>query len=647
MHIDDYRQSPYLLDHTSAFNIRPPELLVFDNLQVYCECFVTASTQPCTFTEDLSEQQWFDGLSHLVLIRSCSILKAVDFLTSKVRDGDFRAAHLLDCVFQPIVCGQIGFAELFVKNVVAQQVVSVISLVKPWDRTKFLAHLCLSLGRYVTEVDLFMNSSLRVGFVKAGLFPDGCELTRDHVLQVLRRYVIEDLRFHPISARKFGQYVTAALAALLDLLQDNIVYDYEPCVTNVMLKEQACDALIVKENLRREKLVSVLCTDSTLGPSIPQNLIDASILNPLHWIPRVMPANSISLDTIEEQNSALECCVKAVDFFLTPSCRGIKFPCLIGRPGSGKSHVLRIATAYALSKGLQVELMSFTSERARKLGGNHLHLVFPFGVGNGRVAFANDYASSCLSQLDKDPMKKAMLKRVDVIVFEEVGLLSAEHFTAMDTVLKTLMGNSAPMGGKLFMCCGDHKQLPCIDGRPLWGSLNLCTMMDIFIFTCDVRSRGDAVLQKVNTDCRRSLTAIECRTLAETVVRECRNEVDWSTVPDDAVRIVSTKAAEMKVVDEFLSGRATRSFEALDFVQNGSVWERASERVTRALNRNCYEYQTCKLYIGAVVRMTYNRRDDGASVFSQGQLAIVTRLPDESLDFMQQRMVLRLVPPGS
>jgi hypothetical protein len=34
LHIDDYRQSSYLIDQTSAFNIRPPELLVFDDLQV-------------------------------------------------------------------------------------------------------------------------------------------------------------------------------------------------------------------------------------------------------------------------------------------------------------------------------------------------------------------------------------------------------------------------------------------------------------------------------------------------------------------------------------------------------------------------------------------------------------------------------------
>jgi len=133
-----------------------------------------------------------------------------------------------------------------------------------------------------------------------------------------------------------------------------------------------------------------------------------------------------------------------------------------------QSHVLKLAVAYAISKGLQVELMSFTSERARKLGGNHMHLVFPFGIQKGRIAFSHTYASSCLSQLDKDPLKKALLKRTDVFVFEEIGLLSAEYFSAIDNVLMVVMGNSSPMGGKLFLSCGDSKQLPPIDGRPLF-----------------------------------------------------------------------------------------------------------------------------------------------------------------------------------
>jgi len=39
-HVDDYRTSPYWCDVTSSFNVRPPELVFFDDLQLYAECFV-------------------------------------------------------------------------------------------------------------------------------------------------------------------------------------------------------------------------------------------------------------------------------------------------------------------------------------------------------------------------------------------------------------------------------------------------------------------------------------------------------------------------------------------------------------------------------------------------------------------------------
>ena len=168
------------------------------------------------------------------------------------------------------------------------------------------------------------------------------------------------------------------------------------------------------------------------------------------------------------------------------------FPCLLGRAGSGKSHVLKLAVAYALSKGLQVELMSFTSERARKLGGNHLHLVFPLGVSNNRIEFSHSIATACLGQLEKDPLKTAMLKRTNVLFFEELGLLSAEVFGAIENVLRSLMGSSRVMGNKLFIASGDSKQLPPVSGRSIFSSLNMCTMMDVFLFSCDVRARGDS-----------------------------------------------------------------------------------------------------------------------------------------------------------
>ena len=126
-------------------------------------------------------------------------------------------------VFFPICANEKGCHELFVEYTDAQQVVSVVSLVKPWDRTKFMRHLCLSLGTYVTEVDLFTNGSIHQAFMKCGLFPDGRDVTRADLLSVMRRYIIEDLRFHPISARQFGKYVTAAMSTLVDMMHDQTI----------------------------------------------------------------------------------------------------------------------------------------------------------------------------------------------------------------------------------------------------------------------------------------------------------------------------------------------------------------------------------------------------------------------------------------
>jgi Helitron helicase-like domain at N-terminus/PIF1-like helicase len=645
-HVEDYIKSPYWTDVTSSFNVRPPELVLFDDLQLYSECFVNAGVQRCSFVSDVSCQPWFDGLSRRILLRSCSVEKAVSFVSRKAEQGDAQAVEMLESVFIRIATECDGYRERFVQKTDACQIVSVISLVKPWDVTKFLCHLCLSLGRYRTEVELFFNGTLKSAFVKAGLLPDVAHVTRADILSILRMYILQDLRFHPISARKFAKYIKAAMCALNDLLFDNVIGEYTPLVNDVMLKEQAAEVVSNKEEIRKCNIVSALHDDPAIRDLLPNGLSTCSSSSPLNWSPRIVATGNITSEIIGEQNAALQCCLRAIDNMMNASCRGVKYPCMVGRPGSGKSHVLKLATAYAVSKGLQVELMSFTSERSRKLGGSHMHLVFPFGVSSGRVTFSHGLAASCLSNLEKDPLRSALLKRTDVFVFEEIGLLSAEYFAAIDNVLRYLTGNSSPMGGKLFLSCGDSKQLPPIDGRPIWGSLNMCTMMDVFVFSCDVRARDDETLQRLNSDCRRPLSAVECTTLADTVLRECRFEPDWSSVPDIAVRIVPTKAAEMNVMEEFLRGRDTVSYKAIDEVQNGTVWERATERVTMQLTKNCYEYDVCKLYVNAVVRMTYNRRQDGITIFSQGQVAVVVRLATESDGIHDQRLTLRLAPPG-
>jgi hypothetical protein len=238
-----------------------------------------------------------------------------------------------------------------------------------------------------------------------------------------------------------------------------------------------------------------------------------------------------------------------------------------------------------------------------------------------------------------------MLKRTDVFVFDELGLLSAEYFVALDGILRVIMGNNLPWGGKLLISSGDAKQLPPVEGTIIWASVNMATMMEVFVFKADVRAR-DRNLQFLNDQCRRPLNQLECMVASTIVMRECQFVDDWNDVPDSAVRIVSTKAAEHKVVMEFLSKHSTVSSAAIDEVQNGMTWEPAGVRAKKQLNTKCYEYEECKLYLHAVVRMTYNDRTC-PHPFSQGQLAVVFELPQPTDNLRDVRLKLRLAPTGT
>ena len=168
--------------------------------------------------------------------------------------------------------------------------------------------------------------------------------------------------------------------------------------------------------------------------------------------------------------------------------------------------------------------------------------------------------------------------------------------------------------------------------------------MEIIVFKADVRAQ-DANLGWLNDQCRRELNTEEASNVADMVLANCTFVADWKHVPETAVRIVSTRAAEQKVMDEFLIGRETTEYVATDEVQNNTLWVPAGPYITRKIDRACYEYFRCRLFVNAVIRMTYNERQATVN-FSQGQVAVVTELPDASLPFNEQKLTLRLAPPG-
>ena len=80
-----------------------------------------------------------------------------------------------------------------------------------------------------------------------------------------------------------------------------------------------------------------------------------------------------------------------------------------------------------------------------------------------------------LMSLSKKPVQLAMLQRLKVLFIEEIGLLSAQLFAALDNILRYVRGSNQPMGGILVIATGDPYQLAPVDGTPFWASHHVMT----------------------------------------------------------------------------------------------------------------------------------------------------------------------------
>nr|CCC95314.1 unnamed protein product [Trypanosoma congolense IL3000] len=114
-----------------------------------------------------------------------------------------------------------------------------------------------------------------------------------------------------------------------------------------------------------------------------------------------------------------------------------------GGAGTGKSLLLQVIKQELVKRGLSVATTATTGIAARRLNGKTLHHCFGVNI-HGEFT------------------RRAELRAFDVIIVDEVSMLSKEVFEALEYQLRRAHGVSLPFGGVQVILSGDFLQLSAI-----------------------------------------------------------------------------------------------------------------------------------------------------------------------------------------
>ena len=283
---------------------------------------------------------------------------------------------------------------------------------------------------------------------------------------------------------------------------------------------------------------------------------------------------------------------------------------LLGLPGCGKTFLISYMYDAFLQQGRKVALTALTGCAALLLHRRAMTLHSWAGVG-----LAKDPVDKLLQKVRKSPSALKRWIMTDVLIIDEVSMMTPEFLEKLDAIAKKIRKNTKPMGGLQIVLVGDFYQLPPVvtDGKevcfifesPLWKEV-----VHEIVELKQIMRQNDPVFQDIITHARDgSLTQ------AHMDVLHSRMNLDWKSLRIMPTLIFSRRA-EVTLVNqqnlEALEGKA-RKYEASTVFGPECKLPQDSTDVKYAvakLDRDSSYEETLVLKKNAQVMLLQNRMDD-------------------------------------
>lgn len=343
------------------------------------------------------------------------------------------------------------------------------------------------------------------------------------------------------------------------------------------------------------------------------------------------------MDFSREQQIAFNKYIQRQNIFIT------------GPGGTGKTALIRYIQKDASRKGFDIQVCALTGCAAVLLEcqAKTVHSWAGIGLANGPI-------EKTVAKVMRNRNSKANWKSIDILVIDEVSMMSQKLFETLDAIGKAVRRNPKPFGGIQLIFSGDFYQLPPVGNKdepetsafcfesPIWSQTfpldNHVALVKIFRQNDDIYKR---ILNQIREGrLRRSsletLLQYVGRPLEEgcdirpTKLYPTRNKVDYINTSE--MNRLETPEVEYKI-----KYHADLEMNEKDRLVRLQYNREQIQTELLYLQSNLPVEEVVKLKVGAQVMCVVNIQLSNGDMLCNGSQGIVTKIQEQGLPVVKYR----------
>ncbi len=333
----------------------------------------------------------------------------------------------------------------------------------------------------------------------------------------------------------------------------------------------------------------------------------------------------------EEQINAFTAYTQGTNIFIT------------GPGGTGKTALIKYIQKDAVRKGFNIQVCALTGCAAVLLECKAKTLHSWAGIGLGTASL-----DQLVTKIMKNRYAKDNWKNTDILVVDEVSMMSQKLFELLDAIGKTIRKNSKSFGGIQLIFSGDFYQLPPVGDKDDTETTRFCFESLLWSQTFSFKNhiqltkifrQSDPIYQKILNQIREGkLKRSSNELLLHNVGRQIAvdNEVRPTKLFPTRNKVEQVNIKEMNNLKTDELEYKLKYHSDLEMTSNEMVKRRqfTREQIQTELlylkaNLRCDE--VVRLKVGAQVMCIVNIELDNGQTLCNGSQGVITRLSEQGL----------------